>query len=218
MHLEADSVLIGLAALGTVGADELLRCANPADRSYSDQHSRPLRRRQSLLGRALLRSIAAAELGGEESDVAIRCDQRGKPWVSDGSGRILPASVSHSRDCVACAVSPAGLLGIDVEYCDPRRDIRGMGSFIAGAQGDDLDLPGFYRLWTMHEAHGKATGRGLRFPAPSSLLRAATSTERALAITLEGVVCRFRSVELKGYALAVCLAEPGSDPRSPETG
>ena len=46
----------------------------------------------------------------------------GKPVVVDPP-RPLSFNLSSSGDWQACVVSPMGSVGVDLEYCDPRRDV-----------------------------------------------------------------------------------------------
>jgi len=121
-----------------------------------------------LLGAVLLRVAAARHLGIRPADVAVdrSCDscgaQHGRPQLP-GSG--LQASVSHSGDVVAVALTSAGPVGVDVEavrsidfaavterVCTP-----GERNHVDGATD-------FYTFWTRKEAVLKATGEGLNRP------------------------------------------------------
>jgi 4'-phosphopantetheinyl transferase len=121
-----------------------------------------------LLGAVLLRMAVAGHLGVRPADVAVdrtcgRCGaQHGRPQLPDSG---LHASVSHSGDVIAVALTAAGPVGVDVEavrtidfapvaerVCTPSelRDLR--------------TLTDFYSFWTRKEAVLKATGEGLSRP------------------------------------------------------
>jgi 4'-phosphopantetheinyl transferase len=120
------------------------------------------------LGAVLLRMAAARHLGIRPADVAVdrtcgRCGaQHGRPRLP---GTSLQASVSHSGDIVAVAMTSAGPVGVDVEavrgidfaavtesVCTPRER-----NYVHTATD-------FYTFWTRKEAVLKATGEGLQRP------------------------------------------------------
>jgi 4'-phosphopantetheinyl transferase len=123
---------------------------------------------RSLLGAVLLRLAAARHLGIRPADVAVdrTCDrcgaQHGRPRLP-GNG--VQASVSHSGDIVAVAITSAGPVGVDVEA------VR---SIDFSAVTERVCTPGernhvhaaadFYTFWTRKEAVLKATGEGLQRP------------------------------------------------------
>ncbi|HRO04752.1 MAG TPA: 4'-phosphopantetheinyl transferase superfamily protein, partial [Terricaulis sp.] len=81
-----------------------------------------------------------------------------------------PISKAHARGCVAAAAATEGVLGIDLEYRQPGRDIGAIARWLMGAPArDELSA---YRVFTYREAYFKATGdwpeaRVLRFVAES---------------------------------------------------
>ncbi len=85
--------------------------------------------------------------------------------VRQGSGRpgliidgvIYCASISHSRDLVAVAIAkdPDAMIGIDIEYRDPSRDIDALSRWLFDGDADGRD---FYQGWCDYEAAFKATG------------------------------------------------------------
>jgi phosphopantetheinyl transferase len=100
-------------------------------------------------------------LDGESS--FITTDERGKPLVCGPSVRHI--SISHSRSMVVAAASAVGLIGIDVEYRDPNRDLDRLASAAFGPAECEAvvarGVPAFYRIWTLREAISKATGDGM---------------------------------------------------------
>lgn len=67
------------------------------------------------------------------------------------------ASISHSRDLVAVAIAkdPDAMIGIDIEYRDPSRDIDALSRWLFDGDADGRD---FYQGWCDYEAAFKATG------------------------------------------------------------
>ena len=73
------------------------------------------------------------------------------------NGVIHCASISHSRDLVAVAIAkdPDAMIGIDIEYRDPKRDIEALSRWLFDGDADGRD---FYQGWCDYEAAFKATG------------------------------------------------------------
>ena len=67
------------------------------------------------------------------------------------------ASISHSRDLVAVAIAkdPDAMIGIDIEYRDPSRDIDALSRWLFDGDADGRD---FYQGWCDYEAAFKTTG------------------------------------------------------------
>lgn len=132
-------------------------------------------RHRSVTGSWLLRTAAAAQLGTSPAEVPIerrclRCDRpHGKTYIKT-SGPPLHASISHSGNRVAVALSTAGQVGVDVEEVIPAPG--GIAhSALSPAERAALEaLPeqdreaGFIRIWVRKEAVLKATGHGLQIP------------------------------------------------------
>jgi 4'-phosphopantetheinyl transferase len=120
---------------------------------------------QRSASRALLRRLLAAE--GFDPAWPIETDD-GKPRLSALPGRPEPPAISiaHSTGRAAVALSRVGPVGIDIEAHNSTRNWMGIAELyfgpreaagVAGADG----LRAFYRIWTLREAMGKATGEGL---------------------------------------------------------
>jgi len=147
------------AHLTLLSAPELVRARQYRLAADSDR---------SLLGAVLLRMAAARHLGIRPDEVAVdrtcgRCGvQHGRPQLP---GNSLQASVSHSGEIVAVAITSAGPVGVDVEA------VR---SIDFAAMTDRVCTPGernhvhaaadFFIFWTRKEAVLKATGEGLLRP------------------------------------------------------
>jgi 4'-phosphopantetheinyl transferase len=121
-----------------------------------------------LLGAVLLRVAAARHLGVRPADVNVdracgRCGaQHGRPQLP-GSG--LNASVSHSGDIVAVAITSAGPVGVDIESVRAIDFTTVATSVCTPAELTDLRVAAdFYAFWTRKEAVLKATGEGLARP------------------------------------------------------
>lgn len=66
------------------------------------------------------------------------------------------SSKSHARGMAAAAAASKGIVGIDLEYRQPGRDIAAIAHWLMGAPArDELSA---YRVFTYREAYFKATG------------------------------------------------------------
>ena len=106
------------------------------------------------------------------ADWRFSSGEHGKPGLLD-SPLPLDFNVSHSGDWLACAVTAGTAVGLDVEYCDPARDVmklarrffqaREIAALQACSQGEQTAK--FYDYWTLKEAcikaRGKTLGQGL---------------------------------------------------------
>jgi hypothetical protein len=92
----------------------------------------------------------------------------------------LPAgrsSKAHARGLAAAAVSTEGVVGIDLEYRQPGRDIGAIARWLMGqAAADDAAA---YRVFTYREAFFKATGDWPGAPLMRAVAEARTPEFRA---------------------------------------
>jgi 4'-phosphopantetheinyl transferase len=120
------------------------------------------RQRQFLLGRMLLR-FAISNLMALPPDTlgVVERDSNAPRLVLPDSKSVQPSfSLSHSRDWVACAVSPDVILGVDIEFNDPRRNISDVSHMAFHGnehlwllqQSEAARLSAFYQLWCTREA------------------------------------------------------------------
>lgn len=123
----------------------------------------------------------------------------GRPYVASqapGTAPDRPAldfSLSHTRDWVACAVGIGARCGIDVERVRALSDLAALEQrVLAEAERASLEglrtearLEHFYRLWTLKEAWGKATGVGILLPLEHLVFDVAHDDTVALVATPE---------------------------------
>ncbi len=124
--------------------------------------SRRQRKRQFLLGRLLLRFAVSNLLSLRPHTLAVvERDNNAPRLVLPDSQSPQPSfSLSHSGDWIACAVSPGAVLGVDIEFNDPTRNIFGMSYMAFHAkeylwllqQSEAARLSAFYQLWCTREA------------------------------------------------------------------
>jgi 4'-phosphopantetheinyl transferase len=125
----------------------------------------PARRTEFLVSRALARTVLARHLGCAPHEVAIR-RVGGRPELA-GCGAV-DFSLSHSMRHCAVAVMSGGRVGVDVDEVVGYPERVATRWFGAGEREWLGGLPceararGFFKLWTIKEACGKARGSGLR--------------------------------------------------------
>jgi phosphopantetheinyl transferase len=158
--MERQPLRVLVADSGDLGIERVDAAVSDDDRRSAAQMS-PRRRVQYLAGRALLR--LALERSTEQPAKAFRFTTRagGKPDCVAG-----PAiSVSHSGHLLACAVAPAGDVGIDIQLSARHHHTEEIArewftpAECAWLQRAPRDA--FYQLWVLKEAYLKCLGSGL---------------------------------------------------------
>ncbi len=164
--------LLWLADTAALGADWFARGAgwlNDAERGRHARFVRAERRRQFVAGRVLLRLALGELLGAEARAVALTERPGNAPALALPEQAGLGLSISHSGQWVACAVSLAGPVGLDIERIDPARDMLAIAEQAFGPEEAgllrSLDVAvranAFYRMWCRHEAHIKLGCKGV---------------------------------------------------------
>lgn len=125
----------------------------------------PARRAEFLVSRALARTVLGRHLGCPPQDVAIQ-RVAGRPVLVGREP--VDFNLSHSMRHCAVAVMSGGRVGVDVDEVVgyPERVARrwfgpGERDWL-GRLPDEARGRGFFKLWTIKEACGKALGSGLR--------------------------------------------------------
>jgi len=151
---------------------------------------------------------------------------QGRPFLA-APALHLDFNLSHSGDWLALVVSGGMAVGVDLEYCDARRDVLKLASrFFCAAELLDLQACDasarsgrFYDYWTLKEAHIKALGGSLgrELEAIGFALRypvaAAGSTAPGRIVRLAPLVaepawyCLLQPID--HYRLAICGVGPG---------
>ncbi|MDP9127470.1 MAG: 4'-phosphopantetheinyl transferase superfamily protein [Pseudomonadota bacterium] len=137
--------------------------ATAQDHAQAKQRKSPAAQRSVLLTRGTLRALLYRLTG--DLCWTLTADASGKLQAVKESGDIGPfISLSHTPDFIACAVSPHSAVGIDIERWR-ERDYSAIASYVfSPLEQADVTREGpatFFRIWTMREALGKATGHGL---------------------------------------------------------
>ncbi|GIJ46294.1 4'-phosphopantetheinyl transferase [Virgisporangium aliadipatigenens] len=189
--------------------DALATLLDPAEKARVEQLRRPADRVRRLLGTAVLRLAAGAATG--TAPTAVRIERHcptcplphGKPTLP-GTG--LHASVSHSGDRIAVALTAAGPVGVDVEQVHDV-DVAALAPTVLHPSERATDLAGFFRYWTRKEATVKATGDGITLGL-HRLHVSAPDTEPALIAYPDrpGLAAQLRDLAPDpGYAAALAV-------------
>ncbi|WP_020408024.1 4'-phosphopantetheinyl transferase family protein [Hahella ganghwensis] len=123
--------------------------------------------RCSLLGRAMVKAVAAQWLKTSPQDVCITYLESGKPVLQEATSNQWHFSVTHHQDCVAVAFANAPL-GIDLETPQKQDRIKLARRYFLPEESHHLaSLEGSERseyftwLWTLKEAEVKRCGSAL---------------------------------------------------------
>jgi 4'-phosphopantetheinyl transferase len=126
-------------------------------------------RKRYIAAHVAVRRILGRCLAKHPGDVRLSRTESGKPFVADAP---LAFNLSHSGPLAVCAVTRAGVVGVDIEAMRRVEDADGIvAHFFAPAEiaeynrhAGESRLATFFRLWTRKEAYLKATGEGLTRP------------------------------------------------------
>jgi 4'-phosphopantetheinyl transferase len=120
------------------------------------------RKRQFVLGRMLLRFAISNLMSLPPDTLGVVERESNAPRLALPDSQSAPPSfsLSHSGDWIACAVSPGVILGADIEFNDPTRNIFDVSYMAFHAneylwllqQSEAARLSAFYQLWCTREA------------------------------------------------------------------
>lgn len=150
--------------VGLLSADERARY----ERFHFARDRRDYAAAHALL-RTALSEYAKRPAASAPADWRFDTIAGGKPVLAPETPAPLAFNLSHTRGCVAVAVTAGAPVGIDVEALDREPDVDGVADRFFGP--DEVawlrraDGRGrkerFFRLWTLKEAYLKATGEGI---------------------------------------------------------
>jgi len=160
--------LVDSAALPAAALEAGLGWLSEAERLRHARFVRAERARQFVAGRVLLRLAIGALLGVAPRTVELFERPGNAPALVFPERPGLGLSISHSGPWVACAVSLAAPVGLDIERIDPARDLVALAEQAFGAetaaalaaldQAERAHM--FYRQWCGYEAHIKLGREG----------------------------------------------------------
>ena len=163
MRLQATLWLLDLAAIDEATLAQGLESLGASVQQRYSGFRRPERQRQFVAGRLLLRrALADARPDAYSTDICFT-ERPGAAPQASMPGATPFFSISHAGHWVACAVSTAAPLGLDIELHGRVRNFAALAehSFDAGAAERLASLPeaeraaAFYREWCRLEAEFK---------------------------------------------------------------
>lgn len=117
---------------------------------------------------AFKRAVLASYLNIRPADIYFEKGVHGKPVLMKNT-KGIEFNVSHSAEWLACAVSRDVPVGVDLEFCDPRRASLKVArryfrpeetALLEALPGDQLGQQ-FFDYWTLKESAVKARGEAL---------------------------------------------------------
>tara|TARA_R110001592_G_scaffold336960_1_gene622795 strand:+ start:61475 stop:62188 length:714 start_codon:yes stop_codon:yes gene_type:complete len=114
------------------------------------------------------REVLSRYAGVAPTDLNFAKGPHGKPALSSPH-LSLAFNLSNCRDRLVMAISAGAAVGVDLEYCDPRRDVEKLAQrFFSATEMLQMracagapKIDRFYDYWTLKEAAIKATGGSL---------------------------------------------------------
>jgi len=197
LQLGADEVHVWLAWTDAVDPVADARCATLLSAEERARHDRFHFERDRQLYRvahALVRTSLSRYAPVAPAAWRFVATPHGRPELLPGNGGVpLRFNLSHTRGLVACVVSLAREVGVDVEAEErPGNPLDRVSDHFAPAEVAALRaLPAaaqptrFFTLWTLKEAYIKARGLGLAIPLDrfSFEVPASSSTPITIAFT-----------------------------------
>lgn len=192
--------------------DELASLLDAGERERAQRLRFDADRHAYVLAHALLRALVAAESGCRADAVRIEHDVRGRPFIQQAPD--LHVSLSRHRDAVACAVTRAAPVGVDVERIAGKPVDAGLlGAFVV--THESITERQFFFQWTALEAFWKACGTGLADAQPRILCVPCGGTRFDVHVERSTGRCVGRGAIVNAFddcALALVLRAP-VDPR-----
>ncbi len=167
-------------------------------------------RERFTLAAVLLRAVAGRATGDGPAAIVVdrtcyTCgDPHGRPRLP---GSRLEASISHSGDIVAVAVTEAGPVGVDIEQVGTADHSDLVSTVCTRSEQRNVGtVSDFYSYWTRKEAVLKATGEGLVRRMTS--IEVTPPDDPAALVAMDGATgttCRMTDLRIDGYAGAVAV-------------
>ena len=140
-------------------------CLDETEAQRYDRLRLPLVKASFLAGRALIRGMLAQGLGIDRDSIAIELAPGGKPYLRGRPD--IHCSISHSHHLAAAAWGNR-MMGIDIEYQRPGRDIAGIAQNFYGTKEQKLIANAgiaasrfFHICWCLKESWLKLCGDGM---------------------------------------------------------
>ena len=173
---------------------------------------------------AFKRSVLSGYVGAPAAELRFNEGEHGKPALAGGA-QAIEFNLSHSGDWLVCAISRGVPVGVDLEYCDPRRAslkvarryFRAEELALLETWPDLLRGQRFFDYWTLKECAVKARGEALA-PGLKAYGFDVSLCEDGLGhiarLTDDGAdpATYFLLDSLENYCMALCWMGDGSAP------
>lgn len=191
--------------------EALLRLLDAGERETMQRFRFESDRAAYVIAHAMLKALAAQDCGMAPEALDLRHDAKDRPFIAQQPQ--LHVSLSRSKDAVACAVTRAAPIGVDIEEIDSKPVDAGLlGAFVV--TNEPVTTRQFYLQWTSLEAFWKACGTGLADGNPRILCVPRTASRFDVHVERSTGACAGSGVGVHAYedcALAVVLRAP-ADP------
>lgn len=156
-------------------------------------------RRRFVISHALVRAALSEFADISPAAWRFRKNRSGRPEIENPLSLPLRFSLSHTRDLIACAVSRALEVGIDVEAVEDSNDVAALAErafapkelLVLNALPSGQRIDQFYAIWTLKEAYAKARGLGLSLPLDQAAFQI---NDRVIEMDFEGKLADQRSL------------------------
>lgn len=202
-------------SMSTEAVGQARSMLSPDERARADRFVFERDRRDFVAAHALLRG-ALSYHGGLSLDAwKFESEVAGKPHLVHQTE--LQFNIAHTRGLVACSLSLAGPVGIDVECIDGEREIDSISeNHFAPAEVAQLrackdgaaQQARFIELWTLKEAYLKALGAGLGRPLDDIAFRFVGASDLGVTVQDDAGHAGWRFglfAPLDNYRLAVAV-------------
>jgi len=142
----------------------------PDEKDRAKRFKFELHRNRYVAGRGALRTILAQYLKTNPGQLRFTYLENGKPALAEEfTSAGIHFNLAHTGDLALIAVTGINLIGVDVEYVRPVKDVDHLVARFFSKREDELfqkvptaEKPAaFFNLWTRKEALLKATGEGI---------------------------------------------------------
>jgi 4'-phosphopantetheinyl transferase len=146
------------------------------EQARADLFQQPVKRKEFIVAHALARCLLSSRTGIPPQAWRFHTGPVGRPEVENPSGvPHLVVSLSHTRGLAMAAIAEGCAVGVDAEWLGRKRSLDGLlNSFCAPIEKQQLaatskahQMRVAMSFWTLKEAYGKVTGRGLCYPLTS---------------------------------------------------
>ncbi|MGK0500412.1 MAG: 4'-phosphopantetheinyl transferase [Oceanicoccus sp.] len=171
MQLDVNDIHLWVVDLAHVPADKLStyhQLMSPQELQRNQRFKFAAGQFSDATTRALVRNTLSRYADISPTQWQFTKGDHGKPEIAN-AGVKLRFNVSHTSQCIVCAVSRVYPVGVDVEYIGRKNDVLAIADrYFSESELSDLSvlpldqqLDRFFDYWTLKEAYMKARGEGI---------------------------------------------------------